>query len=71
MSPACVKQRLVPSVFTTRSPFRIKSVEPSAPQRSWRTLGHFDTSSSGGGGGGLGEGGGGGAGEGGGGGAGE
>eukprot|EP00964_Phaeocystis_antarctica_P159174 scaffold130116_cov63-Phaeocystis_antarctica.AAC.1 len=49
MSPASVKQRILPSVFTTRSPFRIESPEPSAPQRSWRTLGHFDASSSGGG----------------------
>ena len=42
--PAFVKQRILPAVFTTRSPFRITSPEPSAPQSSWRTLGHFDAS---------------------------
>ena len=53
-SPSSVKQRVVPSVFTRRSPFRTESFMPSAPHRSWRTLGHTDTFSSGVGGGGVG-----------------
>ena len=49
-SPSCVKQRIWPSALTRRSPFRMRSPVPSAPRRSWRTLGHLDTSSGGSGG---------------------